>query len=110
MNAEIVARLEHSLANDFAAEGSLPSAEELKSISTYAIEDLKAETWKAVTQEIMKAAKLGFSEAWICYDDFDGFNVERPEHEVLAKEFEAELRKMGYKVKEDDLAQRVVSW
>jgi hypothetical protein len=110
MNAEIAAQLEHSLANDLTTDGLLPSATELKGVSTYAKDDLKAVIWKAISQEIMQAAKLGFSEAWLDYEHYEGIDIERPEHELIITELEEELKSLGYLVTRDDLTHRAVKW
>jgi hypothetical protein len=110
MNAEISARLEDTFRSlDFDA-GELPSADELRTTSQLALDNLRSSVWEFAVDEVLGSARVGKHVCPLDLSDVPGFEPEDEKHAALADELVERLEQKGYKTDHSEVEQIIVFW
>lgn len=110
MNAEIVARLEESLAPSAFESAELPSAEHLRAASASALESLRESVWQHATRELFSVARVGKVICPLDLSDVPGFDGDNEEHQAISEWLEERLKEKGFVTSHEEPGEIVVFW
>jgi len=110
MNAEIVARLECSLASSAFDDAELPAAEDLARASEFSLMEVREAVWSEVVKAIVYQSRFGRRECVVNLDQIEGLDPDSYSHAEILKFIADRLERKGYLVDQPSLIEMEVKW
>lgn len=110
MNAEIIARLDSSLATSTFDNSELPAAEELARASEFSLKEVREAVWSEVVKQIVYESRFGRRKCVIRLNQIEALNPDSCTHAEILSFVTERLDEKGYAVKRPSMSELEVRW
>jgi hypothetical protein len=110
LNAEIILRLENSLASSIIGGSELPPAEDLARSSEVSLMEVREAAWSEIVKKIVHESRLGRRECHLHLSEIEGLDPEMYDHADILLVLTGRLEGKGYAVERSGDYEIDVKW